>query len=144
MAPCDVVPGKQSRRTSALPAQSRTLWTARTGWWTRAVLGSPCTFGEEQTQRNFASEHVYVGRLSPADLHRVAQVVLVLGFPAVLEEADIEEGQRVIDEAMHGAVRAVLVLVDHPRDEVGGEGDDKGLLTERSTGEELKTSGVKF
>lgn len=48
-----------------------------------------------------------------------------------------------VDEAVHGAVRAVLVLVDHPRDEVGGEGDDEGLLTERSTDEELKTSRVQ-
>lgn len=71
-------------------------------------------------------------------------MVLVLGFPAVLEEADVKEGQRVVDEAVHGAVGAVLVLVDHPRDEVGGEGDDEGLLTERSTSEELKTSGFQF
>lgn len=28
---------------------------------------------------------------------------------------------------MHGAIRAVHVLVDHPRDEVGCEGDDEGL-----------------
>lgn len=32
-----------------------------------------------------------------------------------------------VDKPMHGAVGAVHVLVDHPRDEVGSEGDDKRL-----------------
>lgn len=44
-----------------------------------------------------------------------------------LEVADIEVRQSVIDEAVHGAIRAVHVLVDQPWDEVRGEGDDKGL-----------------
>lgn len=33
-----------------------------------------------------------------------------------------------IDEAVHGAVGAVRVLVDQTRDEVRGEGDDKSLV----------------
>lgn len=32
-----------------------------------------------------------------------------------------------VDKSMHGAIRAVHVLIDHPRDEVGSEGDDKCL-----------------
>ena len=46
---------------------------------------------------------------------------------AWLKVTDIEVRQSVIDKAVHGAVRAVHVLVDEPWDEVGGEGDDKGL-----------------
>lgn len=46
---------------------------------------------------------------------------------AWLEVTDVEKRQSVIDEAMHGAVRAVHVLVDQPWDEVRGEGDDEGL-----------------
>lgn len=71
------------------------------------------------------------GGASPADLHGVAQVELVQGFTALLEVADIEEGQRVVHEAVHGALLAVPVLVDHPWDEVRGEGDDKSLRTQR-------------
>lgn len=46
---------------------------------------------------------------------------------ARLKVTDVEVRQGVIDEAVHGAVRAVHVLVDEPWDEVRGEGDDKGL-----------------
>lgn len=46
---------------------------------------------------------------------------------AWLEVTDVEVRQSVIDEAMHGAVGAVHVLVDQPWDEVRGKGDDKGL-----------------
>lgn len=49
------------------------------------------------------------------------------GVCARLEVADVEVRQSVVDEAVHGAVHAVHVLVDQPRDEVRGEGDDKGL-----------------
>lgn len=133
--PCDVLPGRQSQRTSAPPALSRTLWTARTACWTTAVLCSPYTLAEERTRRDVAAatecEHVCVGRPSPADVHRVAQVQLVQGFPAPLEVAGVEGGQRVVDKAVHGAVRTVLVLVDHPRDEVRGEGDDESLFKKR-------------
>lgn len=47
-----------------------------------------------------------------------------------LEVTDVEVGQGVINKAVHGAVRAVHVLIDQPRDEVRSEGDDKGLRTE--------------
>lgn len=36
-----------------------------------------------------------------------------------------------VNEAMHGALLTVLVLVDHPWDEVRGEGDDKSLIKKR-------------
>lgn len=65
---------------------------------------------------------------SPAHLHGVAEVLRVHGLFALLEVADVEVGQRVVDEAVHGAVRAVHVLVHHPGDEVRGEGDDKRLV----------------
>lgn len=45
----------------------------------------------------------------------------------VLEVSHVEEGQGVVDKAMHGAVYAVHVLVDQPRDEVGCERYDKCL-----------------
>lgn len=132
---CDIVPGKQSQKTTARPALSRTLWTARRECLTTAALCSLYTFAEERTQQDFptvtASTHVRVQQVSPADLHRVAQVQLVQGFSAFLEAADIEEGQRVVNKAMHGAVRTVLVLVDHARDEIRGEGDDESLLKKR-------------
>lgn len=69
---------------------------------------------------------------SPADLHLVAQVHGLQGGRARLEVADVEVGQRVIDEAVHGAVRAVHVLVDQPRDEVRRKGDDEGLKVHRN------------
>ncbi len=46
---------------------------------------------------------------------------------ARLEVTDVKVRQRVIDKAMHAAVRAVHVLVDEPWDEVRSEGDDEGL-----------------
>lgn len=66
----------------------------------------------------------------PADLYRVPQVQWIDGFFAFLEVADIKIGQRMVDKSMHGAIRAVHILVDHPRDEVWGEGDDKCLGSE--------------
>lgn len=80
---------------------------------------------------NSTFKHGHDCGVSPADLHRVAQVELVQGFTALLEVAHVEEGQRVVNEAMHGALLAVLVLVDHPWDEVRGEGDDKSLIKKR-------------
>lgn len=49
------------------------------------------------------------------------------GLFAILEMADIKIGQSMVDKSMHGTIRAVHVLVDHPRDEVRGEGDNKCL-----------------
>lgn len=63
----------------------------------------------------------------PADLYRVAKVQWIQGFFALLEVADIKIGKRMVDESMHGAIWAVHVLVDHPRDEVWSEGDNKCL-----------------
>lgn len=65
--------------------------------------------------------------LPPAHLDGVAEVQRVHGLFALLEVADVKVGQRVVDKSVHGAVGAVHVLVDHPRDEVWGEGDDKRL-----------------
>lgn len=48
----------------------------------------------------------------------VAKVQWIRGFFAILEVADIKVGQRIVDKSMHGAIGAVHVLVDHPRDEV--------------------------
>lgn len=71
------------------------------------------------------------GRLSvvfiPAYFYLVAQVHWLERVCAWLKVTDIEVRQSVIDEAVHGAVRAVHVLVDEPWDEVGGEGNDKGI-----------------
>lgn len=63
----------------------------------------------------------------PAGIHWVAQVHWLQRVCARLEVSDVKVRQSVVDEAVHGAVRAVHVLVDKPRDEVRGEGDDKGL-----------------
>lgn len=63
----------------------------------------------------------------PADLHLVAQVQGVVGGRALLEVADVEGGERVVDEAVHGPVRAVHVQVHQAGDEVRREGDDEGL-----------------
>lgn len=41
--------------------------------------------------------------------------------------AYIKIGQRMVDKSMHWAICAVHVLVDHPRNEVWSEGDDKCL-----------------
>lgn len=46
-----------------------------------------------------------------------------------LKVTDIEVGETVVDEAVHGPIRAVHVLVDQPRDEIRGEGNHKGLGT---------------
>lgn len=63
----------------------------------------------------------------PAHLNRVAEVQRIHGFFAFLEVADIKVGQRMVDKSMHGAIGTVHVLVDHSRDEVWSEGDDKCL-----------------
>lgn len=55
---------------------------------------------------------------SPADFNRVAKVQWFSWFLALLEMAYIKMGQRMVDKPMHGAIWAVHVLVDHPRDEV--------------------------
>lgn len=73
-----------------------------------------------------ANQFVYFF-FSPTDFDGVAEVQWFPGFLTLLEMAYVKMGQRVVDKAMHGAVWAVHVLVDHPRDEVGSEGDDKSL-----------------
>ena len=59
----------------------------------------------------------------PADLHFIAQAQGVVGGCAVLEVADVEGREGVVDEAMHGPVLTVHVEVHQARDEVGREGD---------------------
>lgn len=63
----------------------------------------------------------------PADVHLVAQVQRVVGRRALLEVADVEGGQGVADEAVHGPVLAVHVQVHQAGDEVGREGDHERL-----------------
>lgn len=65
--------------------------------------------------------------ITPANLHRKAQMQWVHGSSAHLKVASVEVGECVVDKSMHGAVRAVHILVDHPRDEVRRKGDDKCL-----------------
>lgn len=50
---------------------------------------------------------------------------------ARLEIGNIEVGQGVVDEAVHGPRLAEHVLVDQTRDEVRCKGDDKGLQRKR-------------
>ena len=71
-------------------------------------------------------------RAVPADLHLVAQVQGVVGGRAILEVADVEGREGVVDEAVHGPVLTVHVEVHQARDEVGREGDHKRLARERN------------
>ena len=66
-------------------------------------------------------------RAVPADLHLVAQIQGVVGGRAILEVTDVEGGEGVVDEAVHGPVLAVHVQVHQARDEVGCEGDHERL-----------------
>lgn len=78
-------------------------------------------------------------RSSPAYFYSVAQVLWLQRLRAHLEVTDVEVRQSVIDETMHGPIRAVLVLVDQTRYEVRGEGDDKSLrVRKRPEDEELE------
>lgn len=54
-------------------------------------------------------------------------VVGILRRRAGFEVGDVEVGERVVDEAVHGPRLAVHVLVDEARDEVRREGYYKGL-----------------
>lgn len=47
----------------------------------------------------------------PADLNLIAQVQWVIGCRAILEVTDIEGGECVVDEAVHGPVLTVHVEV---------------------------------
>lgn len=55
---------------------------------------------------------------SPTDFNRVTKVHWIHGFLTPLEMAYIKMGQRMVDKSVHGAIWAIHVLVDHPRDEV--------------------------
>lgn len=68
----------------------------------------------------------------PADLNLIAQVQWVIGCCAILKVTDIEGGERVVDEAVHGPILTVHVEVHQARDEVRREGDHKGLPGKRS------------
>lgn len=61
---------------------------------------------------------VFLSDALPADVYLVAQVRRLQRVGALLEVSDVEVRQSVIDEAVHGAVQAVHVLVDQPWDEV--------------------------
>lgn len=50
-----------------------------------------------------------------------------------LELADIEVRESVIDEAMHGSVLAVCILVHKAWDEIGRDGNDKSLRDVKTT-----------
>lgn len=75
-------------------------------------------------------------RAVPADLHLVAQFQGVIGGCAVLEVADVEGGEGMVDEAMHGPVLTVHVEVHQARDEVRREGDHEGLHRGRDSEED--------
>lgn len=66
---------------------------------------------------------------SPAYLDFISEVHGLDRIRSWLKVTDIEVGEAVVDEAVHGSIRAVGVLVDQPRDEVGGEGDHECLGT---------------
>lgn len=67
----------------------------------------------------------------PAYFHFRSEVHRLERVRSWLKITDIEVGETVLDEAVHGSVSAVRVLVDQPRDEVGGESDHKRLGTEK-------------
>lgn len=62
--------------------------------------------------------------------HGDVAVLRVVRRRARFEIGNVEVGQGVVDEAVHGPRLAEHVLVDQPRDEVRCEGDDKGLQQE--------------
>lgn len=66
---------------------------------------------------------------SPAYFYFRSKVHRLDWIRSWLKITDIEVGETVVDEAVHGSIRAVHVLVDQPRDEVRGEGDHKCLGT---------------
>lgn len=65
----------------------------------------------------------------PAYLDSIAEVHGLNRIRSWLKITDIEVGETVVDEAVHGSIRTVGILVDQPRDEVGGEGDHESLGT---------------
>lgn len=66
---------------------------------------------------NFDSQSISISS-SPTDFNRVTKVHWIHGFLTLLEMAYIKMGQRMVDKSVHGAIWAIHVLVDHPRDEV--------------------------
>lgn len=66
--------------------------------------------------------------VSLADGGQVADPVLPLAvLPDVLQVGGAEGGQGEVEVAAQAAVGAVVVPVQHPGHEVGGEGDDEAL-----------------
>lgn len=59
--------------------------------------------------------------------HSDVAVLRVVRRRARFEIGNVEVGQGVVNEAVHGPRLAEHVLVDQTRDEVRCEGDDKGL-----------------
>lgn len=66
----------------------------------------------------FKTKLTTVIHFPPANLNTVAKVEWIHRFFAFLEVADIKIGQCMVDKSMHGAIRAVHILVNHPRYEV--------------------------
>lgn len=64
--------------------------------------------------------------------HGDVAVLRVVRRRARFEIGNIEVGQGVVDEAVHGPRLAEHVLVDQSRDEVRCEGDDEGLQRKRT------------
>lgn len=63
--------------------------------------------------------------------HSDVAVVGVVRRRARFEIGNVEVGQGVVDEAVHGPRLAEHVLVDQTRDEVRRKGDDEGLQRKR-------------
>lgn len=101
------------------------------------------TLYESTSTIQYAESPQLWSETSPAYFYFVAEVHWINRFCARLEVTDIEVRQSVIDEAVHAAVGAVLVLVDQPRDEVRGEGDDKCLRKRKRTLTHCPTSASR-
>lgn len=67
----------------------------------------------------------------PAYFHFISQVLWIDWVCLRLKVANIKVGECVIDEAMHGSIRAVHILVDKPWNEVRRERNHKCLGTEK-------------
>ena len=73
------------------------------------------TYGQRQIHSplpDFIEGDHNVLNVLPAYLHFIPQVHWLQRGSARLEVTDVEVGQSVVDKAVHGAIRAVHVLVD--------------------------------
>ena len=65
----------------------------------------------------------------PAELNLLFKLG-VLGLRSLLQLADVEKGEGVVDKAMQSPVVTIGVLIHQAGDEVGGDGDDESLGVE--------------